>query len=170
VLRAAGSTAALVAIYYLLPFDHVSQWAATTMLIAGLIALIALVTYQVRSILSAEFPALRAIEALAVSVPLFILLFAAAYVIMARLSAGSFSQPLNHTDALYFTVTVFSTVGFGDITAKTDTARLVVTAQMICDLVILGLAIQVIVGAVKRRQVQPEQAHNQRDEQGRLPA
>jgi hypothetical protein len=164
VVRAAGSTAALVAIYYLLPFDHTSAGAGTTILIVGLIALIALVIYQVRSILSAEFPALRAMEALAISVPLFLLLFAAAYLVMAGLSASSFSQPLNHTDALYFTVTVFSTVGFGDIIPKTGTARLVVTAQMICDLVILGLAINVIVGAVKRRQVRPEQANNKRHE------
>jgi len=38
----------------------------------------------------------------------------------------------------YFTVTVFSTVGFGDITAKTEAARLVVTGQMIVDLVASG--------------------------------
>jgi hypothetical protein len=31
---------------------------------------------------------------------------------------------MSHTAALYFTLTVFSTVGFGDITAKTDAARL----------------------------------------------
>ena len=41
--------------------------------------------------------------------------------------------------------------GFGDITAKSQAARLVVTGQMIDDLVILGLAIKVIVGAVSRR-------------------
>ena len=58
---------------------------------------------------------------------------------------------LTHTDGLYFTVTVFSTVGFGDITAKTQAARLVVIGQMIADLVILGLAVKVIVGAVSRR-------------------
>jgi hypothetical protein len=141
-----------VAIYYLLPLDHTAEWSGITILVVGLIALIALVIYQVRSILSASFPALRAIESLAISVPLFLLLFAATYVIMARLSASSFSQPLNHTDGLYFTVTVFSTVGFGDITPKTGTARLVVTSQMICNLVILGLGIKVILGAVKQRQ------------------
>jgi len=32
---------------------------------------------------------------------------------------------------LYFTVTVFATVGFGDITAKTEAARLVVTERWI---------------------------------------
>ena len=87
---------------------------------------------------------------------LFLALFASSYFVMARLAATSFSAPLTRTDSLYFTVTVFSTVGFGDITAKTETARLVVTGQMIADLVILGLAIKVIVGAVKRgRQQSP---------------
>ena len=66
------------------------------------------------------------------------------------ISAGNFTEPLTRTDALYFTVTVFSTVGFGDITAKTEAARLVVTGQMIADLVVIGLGLKVIVGAVKR--------------------
>ena len=57
---------------------------------------------------------------------------------LAALSARSFSQPLNHTDALYFTVTVFATVGFGDIIASTAAARLAVTGQMIIDLINLG--------------------------------
>jgi hypothetical protein len=47
-----------------------------------------------------------------------------------------FAGPLTRTDALYFTVTVFPTVGFGDITARSETARIVVTGQMIADLVI----------------------------------
>lgn len=48
------------------------------------------------------------------------------------------------------TVTVFSTVGFGDITAKTEAARLVVAGQIIADLITIGLAVRVIVGAVKQ--------------------
>jgi voltage-gated potassium channel len=156
VLRAAGSTAALVAIYYLLPLDHTSRWAAVTMLAIGLVALIGLVVLQVRWILVSRFPSLRGVEALATSIPLFLLLFAATYVVLAAISASNFSQPLTRTDALYFAVTVFSTVGFGDITAKTEVARLVVTGQMIADLVTIGLAVKVIVGAVKQgRQRQP---------------
>ena len=50
---------------------------------------------------------------------------------------------------MYFTVTVFSTVGFGDITAVSQPARLLVTSQMILDLVVLGLGIRVLVGAVE---------------------
>ena len=49
-----------------------------------------------------------------------------------------------------------ATVGFGDIIAKTEAARLVVTGQMIADLVVIGLGLKVIVGAVKRgRQQRP---------------
>jgi voltage-gated potassium channel len=155
-LRAAGSSAALVTLYYLLPLDHSARWVAVTALVIGLAALVALVAFQVRAISGSPYPGLRALEALAVTVPLFLLLFASTYLVMAALSARSFSQPMNHTDALYFSVTVFATVGFGDITATADTARLVVTGQMIIDLIILGLGARVILGAVSRgRQRQP---------------
>jgi voltage-gated potassium channel len=66
---------------------------------------------------------------------------------------------------MYFTVTVFTTAGFGDSTAKTETARLVVTGQMIADLLVLGLGIRIILGAVsrgqqRRRQRQDADAHS----------
>ena len=148
-----------MAIYYLLPLNRTSTWAAVTMLVIGLVLFIGLIAFQVRSITRSRFPALRAIEALATSVPLFLLLFASVYVVMATISASNFSEPLTHTDALYFTVTVFSTVGFGDITAKTEAARLVVTSQMITDLLIIGLGLRVIIGAVTRsRQQRPDHA------------
>jgi hypothetical protein len=150
VLRASGSAAALVALYYLLPLDHSSTPTAVTILIIGLVAFIALVAFHARSIMRSPFPRLRAIEALAINIPVFLLLFAATYVVLAAISTSNFGEHLTHTDGLYFTVTVFSTVGFGDITAKTETARLVVTGQMVADLIILGLAIKIILGAVKR--------------------
>ena len=53
---------------------------------------------------------------------------------MERASAASFTEPLTRTDALYFTVTVFSTVGFGDIAAKSEAARIVLIVQMPADL------------------------------------
>ena len=158
VLRIAASTTALVALYYLLPLDHSSAGAAVTILVIGLVLFIGLVAFQVRTIIRSPFPGLRAIEALATSVPLFLLLFAGTYVVMAAMSASNFGGHLTHTDGLYFTVTVFSTVGFGDITAKTQAARLVVTGQMITDLVILGLAIKIILGAVSRGR-QPRDAN-----------
>src|SRR5690349_16710914 len=155
VLRAAGSSAALVVIYYLLPLDRGSTAEAVTLLTIGLVLLIGLVSYQVRSIVRSAFPLLRGVEALATSIPFFLLLFAATYVVLATISAGNFSQPLSRTDSTYFTVTTFATVGSGDITAKTDLARLVVTGQMLADLVVLGLGVRVLLSAVQRGRQRP---------------
>ena len=161
--RAAGSTTALVVIYYLLPLDRFSARVAVTVLVIGLVALVGLISLQVRSIVASPFPGLRAVEALATSLPLFLVLFASTYLVTATESAGSFSQPLTHTDALYFTVTVFATVGFGDITAKTEAARLVVTGQMILDLIIIGIGARIILGAVQQsRRRRPEHANTPR--------
>ena len=92
------------------------------------------------------------------TVPLFLLLFAWAYFTMANNNPANFNiHPLTRTDALYFTVTVFSTVGFGDIVAVSQPARLVVTVQMLLDLLVLGLVVRAFVGAVQfaRQQAAP---------------
>ena len=93
---------------------------------------------------------MKAVEALAITAPLFLLLFAAAYFLMAADDPSNFTvETLTRTDSLYFTVTIFSTVGFGDISAASEAARVLVTAQMILDLIVLGLGIRILVGAVE---------------------
>ena len=93
---------------------------------------------------------LRAIEALAVLVPVYLLIFARIYVANSQNDPAGFSSPLDHVTALYFTVTVFATVGFGDIVALTDSMKLLVTAQMLLNLVVLGLGIRLLTSAARR--------------------
>jgi hypothetical protein len=57
---------------------------------------------------------------------------------------------MDHMTALYFTVTVFSTVGFGDITPKTDLAQLVTTVQMLADLAVIAIVVRLILGVANR--------------------
>lgn len=155
-LRSVATTVVLVGLYYLLPLDHIDSVLWT--LVVGLLLLLAVIVWQLRGILRARYPAVRAVEALATTVPLFLVLFASAYFTMAGASPANFSShSLTRTDALYFTVTVFATVGFGDITAVSQSARLVVTAQMLLDLLALGLVVRAFVGTVQlaRRQAQP---------------
>ena len=83
-------------------------------------------------------------------IPRYLLLFASTYFLMERASAANFTQPLTRTDALYFSVTVFTTVGFGDIAAKSETARVVLIVQMLADLAVLGAGARVLLGAVNR--------------------
>jgi voltage-gated potassium channel len=85
-------------------------------------------------------------------IPLYLLLFASTYFLMGRASAANFAQPLSRTDALYFSVTVFTTVGFGDITARSETARVVLIVQMLADLALHGAGARVLLGPVRRGQ------------------
>jgi voltage-gated potassium channel len=143
VLRSLATTVVLVASYYLLPLDHLASVPLAVILVAGLVVLLPVSAWQLRLVLGARYPGVRAGEALATTVPLFLLLFASACFVMERASPASFSHPLTRTDSLYFTVATFSSVGFGDITAASQ------TAQMLLDLLALGLGIRVLIGAVQ---------------------
>jgi hypothetical protein len=121
------------------------------LLLGGLIVLGALIVWHVRATSRARFPAVRAIEALATSVPFLVLTFSAAYYMMEHSSPTAFAVVLTRLDALYFSVTVFSTVGFGDITAHSELARAVVTVQMIVDFIFVGTVVRVLIGVTQQR-------------------
>ena len=59
-------------------------------------------------------------------------------------------------------MTVFATVGFGDIAPVSELARVLVTIQMLVGLVAVGVIAKLVLGAVQvavaRRAVVPEQA------------
>ncbi|WP_318244141.1 potassium channel family protein [Oerskovia rustica] len=152
-LRAGGIAILLVALYYLLPLDRPSPSSLTVGLLVGLLVLVATMYWEVRAIVRARFPGIRATQALATTVPLFLLVFAATYFMIAFHDPATFSEPLSRSDALYFTITTFATVGFGDIAPRSEAVRLLVAVQVLLDLVVLGLGIQVIVGAVKKSRV-----------------
>ncbi|MCX5409249.1 potassium channel family protein [Streptomyces sp. NBC_00335] len=148
-LRSAASVVLLTALFYLAPLERGFGVLTVALLVLGLALFGGLVAWQVAAITHAEYPRLRAIEALATAVPLFLLLFAASYFLLAKEVPQSFSEPLSRTDALYFTVTVFATVGFGDIAPTTQAGRALTTAQMIADLIVVGVIAKVLFGAVR---------------------
>jgi voltage-gated potassium channel len=147
--RSLASAVVLVALYYLAPMQDLQGVPVSVSLLVGLAIFVVVVLLQVRDIAGHKYPGMRAVEALAVTAPLFLVMFAATYFVLAQDNAANFStHQLNRTDSLYFTLTVFSTVGFGDITATSQSARVFVMVQMVLDLVILGLGVQVFRGAI----------------------
>ena len=158
--------AVLGAVYYLLPpgvvpahrhpdvslFLHLGAAAA---LFAAILA------SQARRISAAELPELRAVEALGFVIPLFLVIFAAVYLSLSNSSVHMFSQQLDHTRALYFTITIFSTVGFGDITPTTDLTRIVVSVQMVLDLVIIGAVVRLLLNAAQASQARARGASDE---------
>jgi voltage-gated potassium channel len=150
VLRGLVVTTVLVVLYYLLPLDRPLDASTAVRLLIGLLIFVGATVWQVKAIAGSRYPGLRAAEALGFIIPLYLLLFASTYFLMERGSAANFTQPLTRTDALYFSVTVFTTVGFGDIAAKSETARVVLIVQMLADLALLGAGARVLLGAVNR--------------------
>jgi hypothetical protein len=139
-----------VALYYLLPLNDEWRLSSAMRAIVGLALFVAVLIWQIQKVLSAEHPEIRAVEALALTLPLFLLMFATAYFLMSVHGSGAFSQEhLTRTDALYLTVTVFATVGFGDISPVSQAARVAVMFQMLLDLVILGVGINAFVSAAR---------------------
>jgi voltage-gated potassium channel len=152
VLRGLVTTTVLVVLYYLLPLDRSWDSDTAVRLLIGLLVFAGVTVWQVKAIARSRYPGLRAAKALGLIIPLYLLLFASTYFVMERASAANFTQPLSRTDALYFSVTVFTTVGFGDIAAKSETARVVLIIQMLADLALLGAGARVLLGAVRRGQ------------------
>jgi len=158
-LRSLLVASALVAGYFVLPLSSSLAVDGVLELAAGLALLAALLTWQVRSILRSPYPGAKGVGTLVVSVPLFLVLFAATYFLMGDAEPATFSEPLTRVDSMYFTVTVFATVGFGDITAVTQGARVVATLQMVLGLVLVGLIARLIVAAVQEGRSRQENSH-----------
>ncbi len=152
-LRALVTAALLLVVYYEIPIAHRPHESVVLRLVVALALFVAVLTNEIRLITSHDRPMLRAAVAMATVIPLFLILFAWIYVTMSHNDPTAFvgsPRPLTRSSALYFTVTVFSTVGFGDITPRTDVARLVVTVQMLADLAVLAVVIRLIIGAATR--------------------
>lgn len=149
-LRIAAAWVLLLGAYYVYPGRVGTAGGAAVKLAVGMLVLAAVVGVEVRSIVAARLPELRAVEALGVTLVLFLVVFAGIYLSVGQGPQPMFSMALDHARALYFTVTVFSTVGFGDIVPTTDGVRLVVATQMLLDLVFIGAVARILVLAARR--------------------
>jgi hypothetical protein len=143
------SAATLFVLYFTLPLDRgFSDW-TVVILCLGLCVFAGVIALQSRAIARSPYPRLSAITALAFSAPLFVILFATAYFLMEQTASNAFSEPMTRLDALYFTVTVLATVGFGDIAARSEVARALTTLQMVGDLLLIGVVVRVLLNAVQ---------------------
>lgn len=140
----------LLALYFLIPFRGLHEWGPLIGLLLGLAAVVALIGLQISRIVQSTHPELRAIEALAATIPLFILVFASGYYALSVADPGNFTDSLTRIDSLYFTVTVLATVGFGDIAADSQLARVLVTVQMLANIALIAVGVKLLVGAARR--------------------
>jgi len=147
-LRSVAIAVAIIVAYFVLPMTKL-QTGDAGVLVSGIAVVALLLAWQIREITRSPYPRIRAAGALATSVPLFLIIFATSYYLMDQSQAGQFTEPLNRLDSLYFTVTVFATVGFGDIAPVSQAARIVAILQMSGDPARTGVAARALLNAVQ---------------------
>jgi voltage-gated potassium channel len=146
IARVVTVTVVLVGGYALIPAAGRSgAWVAIRLAI-GALAFSAVVAWQLRSVTRADHPRLRAAEALAIAVVLLVVGFAYTYLSISHGDPHAFSERLDHVGAIYFALTTITTVGFGDIVARTDSSRLVVMAQFVFDVTLIFGLVRVYFG------------------------
>jgi voltage-gated potassium channel len=157
ILRTAFAVVLFFAVFVVLPLRGERWWLGVAMGILLLAAMGPLAVRRTYRVLSSDRPLVEAFSALVELLGLMIFGFAAAYYAMN--SSGTEVAGLHtRVDSVYFTVTTLSTVGFGDLTASTQAARVVVTIQIVFDLLFLGIAFRVL-GTAARRRVEEKMAH-----------
>jgi len=150
VMRVTLTLVALILFYCLAPIRTHAHFQPLARLIAGLIVLGVVVAFQIRGILSAKHPEIRAAESIVTAIGLFIVASALMDLAISYHDPHSFTERLDRITAMYFVITVVATVGFGDITARSDPARLVVTVQMLLNLTLIVVIARVFIGLARR--------------------
>lgn len=148
-LRILGIALGMLLLYAFVPVPGTSGAAALFGMIAGLLLFAALMGWQLRTIVRAEHPVLRAVEAIALALLMLVVVFAFTYLALSRIDSQSFSEELGRVDSMYYTVSTLSTVGLGDITPISTPARIVVTFQMLLDLALIAGMVRLVVLATR---------------------
>jgi hypothetical protein len=151
-LRALGFIAVLSLVYLYLPLNESAATTAAVVVLCsvGLAVFVVIFLRRLRAITRSPHPYVTGGEALVEVLAVFIGVFAMIHLAIADASAAAYTEPLDRVAAVYFAVTVLTTVGFGDIAPVSTGARIATTIQMIVDLFLLAVAARVILGVARR--------------------
>jgi hypothetical protein len=141
-----------LAAYFVVPLDHrLGKVLAVVLVVAAAACLLPLSIHQARLVLRSEQPLFDATRCIVSGLVFLVTAFSVAYYVLGTAYEQQINGIETKLDALYFTVTILATVGFGDITATGQAARAVVVGQMIVNLAVLAVALRVVSWALKER-------------------
>jgi len=138
--------------YCIVPMTGERWWLAAITGPTVALLLIPLAFLSSRRILSSEDPFLAIGYAIIVSLTVLVLGFSTTYFSLAQHDPDQFEGGLEtKLDAIYFTVTTLSTVGFGDIHATGQLGRGIVVSQIAADFLFVVVVVGIIRWSGRRR-------------------
>ncbi|MDG9678840.1 potassium channel family protein [Micromonospora sp. DH14] len=157
--RGLATSALLLLGYFLVPLEQdpnalrMVLRSAGTLLVVSVVA--ALVTGQVRRQLAAGPPRgdaeARSLIRLAVALVAGVIAFALADYVVASNRTGEFVGLHSRIDALYFALATLTTIGYGDVHAQGQIARVVVCAQMVFSIGVIATGASIVVKQLTAR-------------------
>ncbi len=152
-LRVLAAAAVVLVCYSLVPVTGETALAGWLVALLAVLVFTLVTIWQVRVVAGAKHPIYRAVEALVILVLLFLGLFALEYTALSTAASDAFTEPLDKFSGGYYAITVFSTVGFGDITPVSVAARTATMLQMLGNLIFFGAVVRVVSGVAKSSHV-----------------
>lgn len=142
-------TLVLSVLYLVMPLQTEFAWLGLVVGLAALVCIAPFAVKRAKAIGNSRFPMLAAGEAVLMVVAMLVFGFSSVYLAVNR-DVGQFEGLETRVDALYFTVTTLSTVGYGDVHATGQSARLLVTLQILFDLSLLAVSVRLLLGAARQ--------------------
>ncbi len=163
----AGAAAGVVVAYFLLPLDHLGPQrpVLSWLLFALILTVVAvLLLRQIRHVL-VDRPDSRPGMVLSLLIVLSVHVFSATYYALAK-QPGEFTGLHTRVDALYFTVVTLATVGYGDITPRGQSARIITVLQIAYSFVFLTAAATALTQRMRDMVVRRTDRDRDRDRAG----
>ena len=146
------AVAGMVTLYLLLPEPAGDDppWFVFVSIVVVSVVYSAAAVWSLLYINRAKHPLRAGFTLLTVMVTAMVVIFALTYLSLSINDPSNFNVPLTKVSSLYFTMTILSTVGFGDIVASSDAPRIAVMIQMVVGLSLITALGRVLVEASRR--------------------
>lgn len=150
VLRTLGALVVIAWLYSWVPVEGLTGRGVAFGGIFVLVVFGANLAWQLHRISKSRYPLAEGGLAVASVAVVSVLAWALVYLSLSDGSPDSFNVQLDKTSSYYFAVTVLGTVGFGDIHAVSRTAMLLVSTQILTNLLIVTAALRLVFAAGQR--------------------
>jgi hypothetical protein len=139
-LRLGALVALILVAYFVLPVDP-RLHTDTVLRVVGIMVVLGLLAIGMTRLLRLHVEdEQRRVDELVLSIVVVVAVFAFAFYTLEYHNPGQVAGLHTRVDALYFTLTTLATIGYGDVHAVGQTARVLVAAQIVFDLVFVAAA------------------------------